>query len=298
MQPTTIIPQQKVSETNPLIQEKTIRNGLSYHDDFTNLKIIVTGASKGIGRIIAMNLLEAGAQVALVARTKLELEKIAQRYPMKATVYAYDLSDPMQINVCFKKIIEHFKCELDLVFHCAGKYQNQKLDDLTMREWDESQNINCRAMVHLTGLAVPFIEQSAAPNKSIVVLTADNNAAPISGEVSFSVAKAMANMFIQCMALELAEKKIRINGVAPTVVETAFRVGDLKKGITTVQNQTYIDTYATVKPLKSESKLPDAINVADIALWLASNEANFITGEVIKIDDAFSLSSLIPKPKP
>lgn len=51
-----------------------------------------------------MNLLEAGAHVALVARTKVELDKIAQRYPFKASVYAYDLSDPMQINICFKKV--------------------------------------------------------------------------------------------------------------------------------------------------------------------------------------------------
>lgn len=63
-----------------------------------------------------------------------------------------------------------------------------------MREWDESQNINCRAMVHLTGLALPFLEQSTAPNKSIVVLTADSSSAPVYGEVSFSVAKVDKNL--------------------------------------------------------------------------------------------------------
>ena len=85
--------------------------------------------------------------------------------------------------------MEKFNKRLDLVYHCAGKYQNQKLDDLTMREWDEAQNINCRAIVHLTGLAVPFIEQSKANNKAIICLTSDSDNQPIPGETSFSVSK-------------------------------------------------------------------------------------------------------------
>ena len=78
-------------------------------------------------------------------------------------------------------------------------------------------------------------------------------------------------MFIECMALELADKKIRyldvihsfvkalhiirINGVAPAVVETAFRAGDPKKGLTMLQNQSYLESFATIKPLKIESKV-------------------------------------------
>lgn len=82
----------------------------------------------------------------------------------------------------------------------------------------------------------------------------------------------MTNMFIECMALELADKKIRliiiahilllialmfirINGVAPTVVETTFRAGDPKKGLTALENQTYLESFATIKPLKIESKV-------------------------------------------
>jgi len=73
------------------------------------LIVIVTGASKGVGRAVAKALLDAGAYVACVARSKVMLDSLVKYYPSQAFAFAYDLSDPDEINICFKKVFQKDK---------------------------------------------------------------------------------------------------------------------------------------------------------------------------------------------
>ena len=72
--------------------------------------------------------------------------------------------------------------------HCAGVYYNKDFEHTTTKNWDECMNINTRSIVHITSLAVPFLETSKG-NKSVVVLTADNKEKPLFGEILFSISK-------------------------------------------------------------------------------------------------------------
>jgi len=258
-------------------------------------KVIVTGASKGVGRAVAKSLLDAGAYVALVARTKVLLDSLVKYYPGQAFAYTYDLSDPDEVNICFKKIIENFRGELDIVIHCAGTYYNKEFEDLSIKDWDECMNLNTRSIVHLTSLAVPFLETSKG-NKSVVILTSANKDKPLFGEMLFAVSKSMMNTFIECMALELASSKIRVNGVGISAINTTFR-SSKETGITEFENQIFLEHVSELRPLKTAQKLPEASNIADTVLWLAANESSFVTGEIIHVDDGMSLTSAFPKPR-
>jgi len=84
--------------------------------------------------------------------------------------------------------METFKGELDTVIHCVGAYYNKEFEDISIKDWDECMNINTRSIVHMTSLAVPFLEISKG-NKSVVVLTTDTKDKPLHGEMLFSVSK-------------------------------------------------------------------------------------------------------------
>mmetsp|Transcript_10547 Transcript_10547/g.9110 ORF Transcript_10547/g.9110 Transcript_10547/m.9110 type:complete len:166 (+) Transcript_10547:477-974(+) len=160
-------------------------------------------------------------------------------------------------------------------------------------------NLNCRSIVHFTSLCVPFLELSKNGNKSVVILTMDSGEKPNHGEMLFSTSKAMTNMFIECMALELAYSKIRVNGVSAGTANTMFRI-KRDVGITEYESKIYLENVTENKPLKvaeHKEKLPSPDNIADVILWLASNESSYITGEIIKVDDGMSLTSGYPKPK-
>ena len=74
------------------------------------------------------------------------------------------------------------------MIHCAGAYYNKEFEDLSIKDWDECMNLNARSIVHLTSLAVPFLEVSKG-NKSIVILTSANKDKPLFGEMLFAVSK-------------------------------------------------------------------------------------------------------------
>jgi len=283
-----------VPQPNVHTQQKVVDLGVNYFSSFKGQKVIVTGASKGVGRAVAKALLDAGAYVACVARSKVMLDSLVKYYPSQAFAFAYDLSDPDEINICFKKIIESFRGELDIIIHCAGSYFNKEFENVSIKDWDECMNINTRSIVHLTSLAVPFLELSKG-NKSVVILTSNHTDKPLFGEMLFAVSKSMTNMFIECLALELADAKIRVNGVGVSALNTTFRVS--KDGVTEFENKIFLEHVAELKPLKTDQKLPEASNVADTILWLASNDSSFVTGEILKIDDGMSLTSAFPKPK-
>jgi len=114
-------------------------------------------------------------------------------------------------------------------------------------------NLNARSIVHLTSLAVPFLEVSKG-NRSIVILTSANKDKPLFGEMLFAVSKSMINTFIECMALELAASKIRVNGVGISAINTTFR-SSKETGITEFENQIFLEHVSELRPLKTAQKV-------------------------------------------
>src|SRR5262245_2012680 len=125
-------------------------------------KVLVTGASSGIGRATAQLLIERGANVVLAGRRKWPLEEVAQGadpLPNNAYVITADLSDPSDTENCVRRSAELLD-GLDALINAAGILKSGRIEDTTLDLWDEMMNINLRSVFHLMKLAVPYLERS------------------------------------------------------------------------------------------------------------------------------------------
>lgn len=179
-----------------------------------------------------------------------------------------------------------------------------------MLEWDKMMNLNVRASFQLISLATPFLKQSQNP-ASITVLSSNAGLVPMPGSIIFSTSMAMVNMLVKNTALEVASQGIRCNAVAPGVTKTAARENkesnfwedlpenlklDRDRGENEVRklNQRYLEEAKKDVPLISRERVHQINDPADVAkamLWLGSEDASFVTGEILTIDGGQSLTT-------
>jgi len=147
-------------------------------------------------------------------------------------------------------------------------------------------NLNVRTSFQLVSLAVPFLKLHKG---TITILSSSAGETPQPGSIIFSTSMAMLNMLVQTTALETSFYGIRVNAVAPGVTATAARMKKDSLGLTEAQNRTYLLEAARDVPLMNQLNQPS--EVAKAMLWLSSNEASYVTGEILTIDGGQSLAS-------
>src|SRR5215471_6621065 len=181
-------------------------------------RVVVTGASSGIGLAAARLFLESGATVALMGRRKRQLEQAAGGYleSGRAIVAPADLSDQKEAESAFGTVLDRLG-GLDVLVNAAGILKAGDIAATTLELWDESMNINLRSIFHLMKLAVPYLEQSRG---NIVNVSSVTGLRAFPGVLAYCVSKAGLDQLTRCAALELAPKGIRVNAVNPGVVVT------------------------------------------------------------------------------
>lgn len=162
--------------------------------------------------------------------------------------------------------------------------------------------INVRSVFQVASLCVNFINEEG----TITILSGAAGMKPSPLYSTFSVSKAMVNMFIKCAALELAYRKIRVNGVAPGLTwgksGQAFEITDKPKS--KQDNEIFFDLYSKNIPLEAQGDIPisenpnivrgvynDDEDVAQAMIWLASDDASFCSGEIMLMDGGYELTS-------
>jgi NAD(P)-dependent dehydrogenase (short-subunit alcohol dehydrogenase family) len=239
-------------------------------------RVIVTGASSGIGLATAGLFLERGATVALMGRRRLRLEQIAGEYVVsgRAIVSPADLSDEKQAESAFGAVLERLG-GLDVLVNAAGILKAGDITATTMELWDESMNINLRSVFHLMKLAVPYLEQSRG---NVVNVSSVTGLRAFPGVLAYCVSKAGLDQLTRCAALELAPKGIRVNAVNPGVVVTELhRSGGMADDV----YAKFLEHSKTTHPLGRVGK---AGEIAELICFLASEKAGWITGATISID--------------
>ena len=155
-------------------------------ENIKDKKVIITGASSGIGRAVADRFLSEGARVALVARREKALEQVARDNGGKAFVFAADLSDQKQSERCIAQGVEMMG-GLDVLVNAAGILKGGRLEDTTTELWDEMMNINLRSVFYLMKLAVPHLERSRG---NIVNVSSVTGPRSFPGVLAYCVSKA------------------------------------------------------------------------------------------------------------
>jgi len=257
--------------------------------DLTGKVALVTGAGSGIGKAAALTLAKAGANVVVMSRTAAEVDQTASEIRMaggEALALTADTADDTAMEELIRRTVSHYG-RLDIVVANAGiNGVWAPIESLAPEEWDKTITINLRGTYLTIHHAVPHLVR--AGGGSIVVVSSINGTRTFTtpGASAYSVTKAGQLALVQQLALELGDRKIRINALCPGAIESEISDNTEQRGkeVTEVP----VEFPEGDIPL-THGKKGEAQDVADAVLFLASDASKHITGTPIWIDGGQSL---------
>lgn len=234
---------------------------------------LVTGASKGIGRAIALKYAEQGALVAFTYLSSVEkgqaLEKELEAFGGKAKGYRSDASDYKAAEDLINAVVADFG-QLDILINNAGITRDNLLMRMSEEMWDEIINVNLKSCFNtVKASSRTFMKQRSGSiiNMSSVVGIKGNP-----GQGNYAASKAGIIGFTKSVALELGSRNIRCNAIAPGFIETEM---------TEALDEKTVQSWRDAIPLKRGGKPED---VADACVFLGSEMSSYITGQVLQVD--------------
>jgi NAD(P)-dependent dehydrogenase (short-subunit alcohol dehydrogenase family) len=249
---------------------------------------LITGGSSGIGRAAAVAMAREGAKVALTARRAERCQEAVdeiERMGGEALALPGDVADAEHVEAHVAATVERWG-RLDIVVPNAGiNGVLAPIEDITPEEWDQTQNINVRGTFLTVKYAIPHLR--AAGGGSIVVVSSVNGNRIFSnfGFTSYSCSKAAQVTFAKMAAVELAQWAIRINVVCPGWTKTSIGENTFARDIDKIKiPREYPEGMVPLQQRPASSE-----EVANVILFLASNEASYVTGTEIYVDGALSL---------
>lgn len=234
---------------------------------------LITGASKGIGKAIAQRFVEHGANVAFTYLSSVEkgeaLEKELSASGMKVKGYRSDASNYQEAEKLINEVVAEFGA-LDILVNNAGITKDNLLMRMSEEMWDDVMAINLKSVFNTVKAATkPFMKQKSGCiiNMSSVVGVKGN-----AGQANYAASKAGIIGFTKSVALELGSRNIRSNAIAPGFIETEM---------TEKLDEKTVQSWRDAIPLKRGGTPED---VADCTVFLASDMASYISGQVIQVD--------------
>ncbi|HEY8402654.1 MAG TPA: 3-oxoacyl-[acyl-carrier-protein] reductase [Cytophagaceae bacterium] len=235
--------------------------------------VLVTGASKGIGRAIATRFAQEGANVAFTYLSSVEkgqaLEKELQELGVKAKGYRSDASIYTSAEELVNSVIAEFGT-IDVLVNNAGITRDGLLMRMSEQQWDEVINVNLKSVFNLTKAATKQLMKQKYG--SIINITSVVGIRGNAGQANYAASKAGIIGFTKSVALELGSRNIRSNAIAPGFIETEM-TGQL--------DQAQVEEWKKGIPLKRGGS---AEEVADAAVFLGSDLSKYITGQVLQVD--------------
>ena len=238
-----------------------------------NKVVLITGASRGIGRAMATRFAQEGAQVAFTYLSSIEkgqaLEAELQQFGTKVKGYRSDASDYKAAEELVSQVATDFGT-IDVVVNNAGITRDGLLMRMTEEQWDEVLRVNLKSVFNLTK-AVSRVMMKARSG-SIINITSVVGLTGNAGQANYAASKSGIIGFTKSVAKELGSRNIRSNAIAPGFIETEM-TGEL--------NDKAIEEWKQSIPLKRGGQ---ADEVADCAVFLASDMSKYITGQVLQVD--------------
>ena len=236
-------------------------------------RVLITGASSGIGKAAAERFAAAGATLALLARREEQLRAVAGKLP-QAFAFPADLTNPEQTEAAVGRAVEQLG-GLDIVVNAAGNLRPGTIESTTLAEWDSTMNINLRAVFQVMRLTVPDLKTTRG---NIVNVSSVNGLRSFAGVLAYNVSKAGVDHLTRCAALELAPRGVRVNAVNPGVTLTSLHRSG---GMAEEAYAAFLERSKTTHPL---GRVGNAAEVAELIFFLASENAAWITGATVSID--------------
>ena len=244
---------------------------------FTGKVAFVTGATSGIGQACAKAFAHAGANVVCVGRKEDALRELEQNLLKTSsgvlTIRA-DLLNEDEAERAVQRAVAVFG-GIDVLVNAAGHISSGTIENTSLQAWDDMMNVNVRASFVLMQKATPSLIERRG---NVVNISSVTGLRAFSGVLAYCVSKAALDQLTRCAALELAGKGVRVNAVNPGVVVTQIHK---RGGMTEEAYEAFLEHSKSTHPLGRTGR-PEEI--ASLVLYLASDDASWITGATYAID--------------
>ncbi len=234
----------------------------------TRKNILITGATAGIGRAMTYYFHEKGANLILASRSETKLNAIVSDLKENILAYPIDLSKIGDVKELFEFIRTH-AIKLDAVVHCAGVTANVPLKTNDADQMEYIFRLNFEAFAELCKYASS--RRYTNEGASIVAMSSTASLCGGKGLSIYSSTKAAINNFVKSAAMELSSRKIRVNAIAPAMVETDMYYKTIKECPDVEQGVKYSQPFGLIQP----------DYIAYLAEFLISDKAKYISGSTI-----------------
>jgi len=254
----------------------------------TGQKALVTGANSGIGRAVAIALGRAGADVVVnwVAGEEAAEQVVAEIAQAGARAYAHraDVAREDQVVAMFARMRDEFGT-IDILVNNAGLQRDAAFHDMTLGEWNTVVGVNLTGQFLCAREAIrEFLRRGVMPEVScaagkIICMSSVHQAIPWAGHANYATSKGGVMMLMESIAQEYAAHRIRVNGIAPGAIRTPINRAAWET------KQAY-DALMTLIPY---NRIGEPEDVARAAVWLASDDSDYVVGTTLFIDGGMTL---------
>jgi len=249
---------------------------------------LVTGADSGIGKGVAMQLAKAGAKVIInhVDAHEVAEQTVDEIVAAGGEAYAIhaDISKEDEVQAMFAEMYQQYGT-IDILVNNAGLQRDSRFVDMTLEQWNTVIGINLTGQFLCAREAVrEFIRRGVVPERSkaagkIICMSSVHEVIPWGGHVNYATSKGGVMMMMKSMAQELAPQKIRVMSIGPGAIQTP------------INHSAWCTPEALAKLLTliPYNRIGDPEDIGKLAAWLASDEADYITGTTIFMDGGMTL---------
>ncbi len=249
---------------------------------------LVTGASSGIGEAVALAFGCAGADVVVnYAHNATSAEEVAHKiegFGQRALVVQADVSREDDVAAMFKTAIDHFGT-LHVVVSNAGLQRDSAFGDMTLDQWNEVIGVNLTGQFLVTRAAAREFrrrgvvrEVSVAAGK-IICMSSVHQVIPWAGHANYAASKGGLMLLMQTIAQELAPLRIRVNSIGPGAIRTPINTAAWDTA----------QAYGDLMKLVPYQRIGEPDDVAQAAVWLASDASDYVTGTTLFVDGGMTL---------
>ncbi|MBW2222482.1 MAG: 3-oxoacyl-[acyl-carrier-protein] reductase [Deltaproteobacteria bacterium] len=237
---------------------------------------LVTGASRGIGKAIALHLAEEGAQIIInYAKNSEKAKEVVAAVEStggKALAMQADVACWQEVEKMVDSIYEKFG-RIDILVNNAGVNRDELLISMEKEDWDAVINTNLGGLFHCTKAVAKYM--MIQKNGRIINMSSVAGERGGRGQSNYAASKGGVNAFTRSVAMELAPKKITVNAIAPGVIETEMSSTVIRRAKDFILNSVAL------------KRLGQPEEIAKVVAFLASDDSSYITGEVIRVDGGF-----------
>ena len=254
----------------------------------TGQKALVTGANSGIGRAVAVALGQAGADVVVnwVVGEEAAEQVVAEIAQAGARAYAHraDVAREDQVVAMFARMREEFGT-IDILVNNAGLQRDAAFHDMTLDQWNTVIGVNLTGQFLCAREAIcEFLRRGVVPEVScaagkIICMSSVHQAIPWAGHANYATSKGGVMMLMESIAQEYAPQRIRVNGIAPGAIRTPINRAAWET------KQAY-DALMTLIPY---NRIGEPEDIARAAVWLASDDSDYVVGATLFIDGGMTL---------